>query len=261
LLNSTGDAHGAIDELRSVIAEAPPGAVRARALYHLMYVTRMSGSLQEAVAFGVRAAEEAQDDPAFQAEVYELLPRLADTDVSLKRDAARKGLDALERIPDADPEVAYYARAAMVEAEFLAGLGIHLDALDPRPEVVRTRFPPVRTAVLADDLIGRLLIFDGRIDEGLAVLRRHYDRMAVENRNGLPAALGWMLEGQLMAGRFPEAVALGEEALERAAETGNDDPWGRGFHALALAMVGRLDEARSRAMGVIERPVEDVAGD
>src|SRR5262249_55764118 len=75
LTNSAGDAPGAIDELRSVIAEAPPGAVRARALYHLMYVTRMSGSLPEAVAFGVQAADEAQDDPAFQAEVYELLSR------------------------------------------------------------------------------------------------------------------------------------------------------------------------------------------
>src|SRR5205823_8882634 len=42
---------------------------------------------------------------------------------------------------------------------------------------------------------------------------------------------------------------------------GSGDPWGRGFHALALAMVGRLDEARSLATAVIERPDEDAAAD
>lgn len=261
LTHSAGDAPGAIAELRSVIAEWPPGRVRALALYHLMYVTRLSGSLEEAVAYGQQAVLEAEDDPSLQAEIYELLSRLADTDMELKLDAARKGLDAVARIPDPDPEVAFYARAAMVEAEFLAGLGIHLDALGPPPAEVRPRFPPIRAAVHADDLIGRLLVFDGRIDEGLAVLRGFDERAAVESRSALVAVLAWMAEGEILAGRFPAAVEVGEEGLERAAETGAEDPWGKGFHALALARLGRLREARSLATDVAERSVADAADD
>ena len=95
-----------------------------------MYVTRLSGSLGRAVEYGVQAAAEAADDPSLQAEVYELLSRLSDNDIARKLDAARKGLEAIGRIPAPDPDVAFYVRAALVEAEFYAGLGIHLDRLD-----------------------------------------------------------------------------------------------------------------------------------
>ena len=75
LLHSAGDAPGAIEELRSVVGSLPPGVIRARALYHLMYVTRLSGALGRAVEYGLQAAQEATDDPTLQAEVYELLSR------------------------------------------------------------------------------------------------------------------------------------------------------------------------------------------
>jgi AAA ATPase-like protein len=61
--SGAGDAPAAIAELESLVATLPPGLLRARALYHLMYVTRLSGSLGRAVDHGVRAAEEAAGDP------------------------------------------------------------------------------------------------------------------------------------------------------------------------------------------------------
>ena len=99
LLHSAGDAPGAIEELRSVVGSLPPGVIRARALYHLMYVTRLSGALGIAVEYGLQAAQEATDDPTLQAEVYELLSRLSDDDVGRKLDTARKGSAAIERLP------------------------------------------------------------------------------------------------------------------------------------------------------------------
>ena len=78
-------------------ASAP---IRARARYHLMYVTRLSGALGRAVEHGVLAAREAADDPSLQAEVYEMLSRLSDDDIGRKLDAARKGLEALMKRPE-----------------------------------------------------------------------------------------------------------------------------------------------------------------
>ncbi len=259
LLHSAGDAPGAIEELRSVVGSLPPGVIRARALYHLMYVTRLSGALGNAVEYGLQAAQEATDDPTLQAEVYELLSRLSDDDVGRKLDTARKGSAAIERLPDPDPEVVFYVRAALVEAEFYAGLGIHLERLEGLAPETRPRFPPVRTASRGDDLIGRLLAYDGRIDEGLSVLRRMYERASVESRSIMPAILGWMAEAEIMAGHFAQAAALAGEAIERAEETGTvgGNPWEVGFHAVALVQLGYLDEAESAAKRIVQTAEED----
>jgi DNA-binding CsgD family transcriptional regulator len=253
LLHSAGDAPGAIAELGALAERLPPGLIRARALYHLMYVTRLSGSLGRGVEYGVRAAAEAAEDPSFQAEVFELLSRISDNDIARKLDAARQGLEALGRVAAPDPEVVFYVRAALVEAEFYAGLGIHLDRLEGLDPGTRPRFPPVRSASRGDDLIGRLLAYAGRIDEGLEALRGMYERVSVEGRSILPAILGWMAEAQIMAGRFAAAADLTREAIERAEETGANGgtPWEVGFHGVALAMLGRLDEAEDAAARVL----------
>ncbi len=252
LLNSAGDVPGSIAELESLVTTLPPGLLRARALYHQMYVLRLSGSLGRAIEHGVQAAAEAAADPLFQGEVYELLSRLSDDDIERKLETARKGLDAIAGVIAPEPDVVFFVRAAMVEAEFYAGLGIHLDRLDGTEAGHRRRFPPIRAASRGDDLIGRLLAYDGRIDEGLAVLQGVYDRAAVEGRSILPATLGWMAEAQLMAGRFAIAAELTREAIERAEETGHKGgyPWELGFHAVALAMLGQLDEADATAAQV-----------
>ncbi len=247
LLHAAGNAPGGITELESVASGLEPGALRALALYHLMYVARMSGSLERAIEHGTQGAADAVEAPQLQAEIYELLSRIADNDADLKVEAASKGLDALARIQDPDAEVAYYSRAALLEARFVAGLGIDLETLDPVPAEPRRRFPPVRSAVLADDLVGRMLLVEGRIDEGLSTLQRFYDRVAVENRSVLPAVLAWMIEGEVMGGRLQEALAHGDELLERILETGAEHPWAIGFHAISLAMAGRLGEADSEA--------------
>ena len=259
LLHSAGDAPGAIEELRSVVGSLPLGVIRARALYHLMYVTRLSGALGRAVEYGLQAAHEATDDPTLQAEVYELLSRLSDDDVERKLDTARKGSAAIERLPDPDPEVVFYVRAALVEAEFYAGLGIDLERLEGLAPEAKPRFPPVRTASRGDDLIGRLLAYDGQIDKGLSVLRGMYERASVESRSIMPAILGWMAEAETMAGRFAQAAALAREAIERAEETGTvgGNPWEVGFHAVALAQLGYLDDAESTATRIVETAEED----
>ncbi len=253
LLHGAGDAPGAIAELESLVAELPAGLIRARALYHLMYIRRLSGSLGRAIEEGVQAAAEAAGDPSFQGEVYEMLSRLSDSDIAGKLDTARKGLEAIDRIADPDPDVVFHVRAALIEAEFYAGLGIHLERLDGLDPGTRQRFPPVRTASRGQDLIGRLLAYSGRIDEGLEILRGMYERASVESRSILPAILGWMAEAEIMAGRFGAAVELTREAIERAEETGGvgGTPWEVGFQGVALAMLGRLGEAEAAAGSVL----------
>jgi DNA-binding CsgD family transcriptional regulator len=253
LLHSAGDAAGATAELGALAESLLPGLIRAWALYHLMYVTRLSGSIGRAVEYGMRAAAEAAEDPSFQAEVFQLLSRISDNDIARKLDAARRGLEALGRVATPDPEVVFYVHAALVEAEFYAGLGIHLDRLEGLDPGTRPRFPPVRAASRGDDLIGRLLAYAGRIDEGLQTLRGMYERASVEGRSSLPAILGWMAEAQIMAGRFAAAADLTRESIERAEETGakGGTPWEVGFHGVALAMLGRLDEAEDAATRVL----------
>src|SRR5262249_45289024 len=117
-------------------------------------------------------------------------------------------------------------------------------------------FPPVRTATRGDDLVGRLLAHAGRVDEGLELLRGLYDRAAVAGRSILPAVLGWMAEVQIIAGRFAIAAELTREAIERSEETGGTpggNPWEVGWHAVAQAMLGHLDEAEADANLVLAR--------
>jgi DNA-binding NarL/FixJ family response regulator len=253
LLHSAGDAPAAIAELDSLVSTLPPGLLRARALFHHMYVTRLSGAPGRAVEYGVQAAAEAADDPLFQAEVYQLLSRLSDDDIDRKLDTARRAVEAVANIAFPDPDVVFYVQAAMVEAEFYAGLGIHLDRLDGIEPGTRQTFPPTRGASRGDDLVGRLLTYAGRIDEGLAVLRGFYDRAAVASRSTLPATLGWMAEAELMAGRFAAAAEMTHEAIERAEEIGHEGgyPWEVGFHAVALARLGQLAEAELAAIRVV----------
>jgi DNA-binding NarL/FixJ family response regulator len=253
LLHLAGDSPAAVAELRALVSDLPPGLLRARALYHLMYITRVSDSLGRATDLGVQAAAEAAEDPSFQAEVYEMLSRLSDNDIARKLDTARKALAAVGSIEAPDPDVAFHVRAAVVEAEFYAGLGIHLELLDGLDPITRPRFPPVRTASRGEDLIGRLLTFEGRFDEGLAILGALYDRAAVVGRSILPGILGWMAEGEIMAGRFAAAAEHTRESIERSEETGRagGGPWELGFYAVALAMLGRLDEADAIATQVI----------
>jgi DNA-binding NarL/FixJ family response regulator len=259
LLHSAGDAPGSVAELESLVASLPPGVLRAGALFHLMYVARISGSLERAVEHGVQAAAEAAGDPLFQAEVLELLSRISDNDIDRKLSAARRALEAVERVPHPDPEVVFQVRAALVEAEFYAGLGIRLERLEGLDPTPRPRFPPVRTSSHGDDLVGRLLAYDGRIDEGLDLLRGMYDRAGVENRSILPAILGWMAEAQLMAGRFVAARELTREAVDRAEETGGKGglPWEVGFHAVSLARLGLVEEAEATARKVLNATTVD----
>ncbi len=261
LLHSSGDAPGAVAELEALVATLPAGMLRATALFHLMYVTRLAGSLERAVEHGIQAADEAVDDPLVRSEVLELLSRISDNDIPRKLDAAQRAVEAVDQVPHPDPEVVFQARAALVEAEFYAGLGVHLERLEGLDAEFTPRFPPVRTASHGDDLVGRLLTYDGRVDEGLALLRGMYDRASVENRSILPAILGWMAEGQLMAGRFVEAFALTQEALDRTEEIGGKAgfPWETGFHAVALARLGRLAEADSAARQVVTTDAPDPA--
>jgi DNA-binding CsgD family transcriptional regulator len=264
MLHQAGDTPGAVATLEAVVSDVAPrgeqsieqrptAAVRARALYHLMYVIRLSGDLEPAIRCGLRAVEESADDPSYQAECYEMLSRLSDNDIGRKLATARAGLAVLERIADPDPYVVFHMRAALMEAEFYAGLGIHLERLEGLDPGGRRQFPPVRTAPRVEDLIGRLLTYAGRIDEGLSVLRSMYDRAAVVNRGAMAAFLGWMAEGELMASRFEAVVALAREAIERTEEAGQarGNPWEVGFLAIGLAMLGRLDEAESAARGVV----------
>ena len=263
LLYGAGDAPGAIAELESLVAALPPGLVRARALFHLMYVTRLSGSLGRAIAHGIQAATEAADDPTFQAEVYELLSRVSDDDIDRKLDTARRAREAIDRVEDPDPLVVFHVQAALVEAEFYAGLGNHIDRLEGLDPGTGSRFPPVRAAVSGDDLIGRLLAYAGRMDDGIEILRGLYDRASVESRSTLPAVLGWMAEAHVLAGRFAATVQLTQEAVERAQETGAADgpPWEVGFLAVGLAQLGRLEEAESTAARVLDGPGGDPALD
>jgi DNA-binding CsgD family transcriptional regulator len=259
LLHSAGDTPGAIAELESLAATLPAGLTRARASFHLMYVARLAGSLGRAVEHGLRAADDAAGDPSFLAEVYELLSRISDNDIERKLDIARKGDEAAGQVDNPDPYVLFHARAALVEAEFYAGLGIHLERLDGLDPGTGSRFPPVRGAVRGEDLIGRLLTYAGRVDEGIVLLRGMYDRAAIESRPVLPAVLGWMAEGQLIAGRFTAAAELTAEAIERAEEIGSagGNPWDLGFHGVALAMLGRLDEAEAAARQVVSKAAAD----
>src|SRR5262245_46830568 len=91
------------------------------------------------------------------------------------------------------------------------------------------------------------------------MLRDFYERALVESRSVVSAILAWIAEAELMAGRFAVAAELTREAIDRRDETGTGGghPWEVGFHAVALALLGRLDEAEAAGVGVLRTAAAD----
>src|SRR5262249_33103542 len=107
------------------------------------------------------------------------------------------------------------------------------------------------------------LAHDGRVDEGLELLRGLYDRAAVAGRSILPAVLGWMAEAQIIGGRVAAAAGLTPGAIEHSGETGGAEGGESGGGGLpgggsvAQAMLGQLDEAEANARLVLSRIADE----
>jgi DNA-binding CsgD family transcriptional regulator len=129
-LSESGDPERATLVLRDVAANAPIGALRARALLLLAFMTETAEAGEAANELCEQALEAAAEDLELRVETS----RMSDYDAARKTAYARDALDLADRA-DVGPQLRSYALLAFAEAEFFAGNGIAYDAVHRAAEL------------------------------------------------------------------------------------------------------------------------------
>jgi DNA-binding CsgD family transcriptional regulator len=262
-LSEAGDPTRALEILRGVAADTPNGAVRARSLLLLAYMTETTDAGETANDLCEQALLAASDS-ALQVEILAAASRMSDYDVERKLAYAQRALDLAEKEP-VGPQLRSYALLASAEARFYAGDGIVRDvfaraaeleneaAADERALPGRSlhrmhHYSDVRPS---ERLLGILRIYADELDEARAEFERereiatdHGDEVQLA-RTLIRLSLIELRAGNVnrCSDHLDEAAAVLErtqlEALVR---------WMLATRASLETVRGRTEEARMAAM-------------
>ncbi len=234
--------------LRSAIAELDQGPLRARALSLLGTITYRDDSQGEAVALFEQALEEAKPDSAEwietalelsfvlanQVRVAEALP------IALAANTAARRLG--------DRGLLAQTLMVSVTVQFMLGRGLDERGLQEAlvlEDAGRWTFAPHRPSMLA------CLVFAsvGRLDEAWAALIAVRERCLERGEDGeLIYTTIHAVQLELWRGRFADAVALAEDAYERALQLDTSTARGIALWAKAAVAAWSGDVAQARAL-------------
>jgi DNA-binding CsgD family transcriptional regulator len=242
-----GDSAGAGRTLEALVAELPPGQVRAQARVGLGRIRMYDAGNQAAMGVLEPALEDARDEPLLQAEIHQTMAWICDFDLA----EGRKHADAAIALLDdaAAPALLAGALGAKLWLEFLLGYGLHLD-LAERAAALEQQARATRAVEGADLPLGALLKSADHLDEAreklegvLAAATREQDE---SSRFEVLLELGHL---ECLAGRWPLAERYKAEAAEFVELTGQDEPRPAvlALGGLVDALLGRLESAHAQA--------------
>jgi len=267
-LSEAGDPARAMEILRGVAADTANGAVRARSLLLLAYMTETTDAGETANDLCEQALLTARDS-ALQVEILAAASRMSDYDVERKLAYAQRALD-LTQTEAVGPQLESYALLASAEARFYAGDGIALDVFaraaaleneasaDERllPGRLLHRMHHYSDVRPSERLLGILRIYADELDDARAEFERereiasdHGDEVQLA-RTLIRLALIELRAGNLnhSSDHLDEAAGVLErtqlEALVR---------WMLATRASLEIVRGRTDEARTAAMEALTR--------
>jgi DNA-binding NarL/FixJ family response regulator len=252
----TGDTEGSADALGQAVALAPPGGVRAWQRIRLAEVlTEVENGWMIVEAELTKAAEEACDDPAVEAEALLTLAAIVD-DVKRSETAVNRAVELLGRMDDPDPAVYAFALSQAAGARFLAGHGLDHETF-ARAIEIEQRMPGRRLSDTAEASYAALLKFADDFDGAETRLRSLLDAArAVGDLSSIAFVLGHLPHIELWRGRLPEAEMLAREHLAIAEQGSLDAQAAAASYNLGLvfAFQGRLDEAETRLRALLDGP-------
>lgn len=239
------DSRKALEEL---IAELPPGPVRARARASLGRIRTYDAANQAAISILEPALDDARADPMLQAEIHQELAWIYDFDLVQGLRHADAAVGLLEGAGDVQVLLAG-ALGVKLWMEFLLGRGLRLDLAERAARLERQG--KLTRAVDGIELpLGALLKSADRLDEAREKLEgvlKAVDRDQDDSsRFEVVLELGHL---ECLAGRWPLAERYAKDAAEFVELTGSDEllPAVLGLGGLIDALYGRLDAARSKA--------------
>jgi DNA-binding NarL/FixJ family response regulator len=249
--HQAGDSDRARLLLEDVVASAPAGDARARAL-NILWATLMHVQ-------GLAASEPLLERALAEAEDLALRAQIrADLALSLygRGDLARAVGHARAVVELAEelgrPAMRADAVAGVASLELLCGHGLRSDLLervDSLTEDLRPETPQDVTYLLrAGQRCGLVLLYADRFDQARARFEAFYED-AVHERNFLPIAVGLLGLLEAWSGNWPAALRYATESEEAAVEAGL--PLFRNrpllLRAFVDARLGAVDAARAAA--------------
>ena len=128
--HASGDPVAAERTLRAVVAAAPDGRTRARALLAMCWIAQDTAGYERATELGEAALLDVSDDPAFVAQIHADVSRLCDFDTTRKLAHAEAAMAMLAVLPDPEPELVTRCCLALADARLFIGRGLSPDMVD-----------------------------------------------------------------------------------------------------------------------------------
>jgi DNA-binding CsgD family transcriptional regulator len=239
-----GDTQRARTVLDGGLKQADPGPTRVRGL--LLAATIASWELGDATVADLchQAMAEAGDDVLLQARCHATLADTSPSGAPADLFHAERAVALLETLRDPPTELLSNALTNVAVNACRLGRGLAVTMLE-RAAALQADAPPIPINERAALGLGMYLKVVDRFDESRQwLLAMRTAAVDDGDESALPNVLGHLATLECWAGRFELALTYAIEGRECAVRTGLRSPMATSSHTLALAYLGRLEEAR-----------------
>ena len=253
-----GDTARARTVLTGGLDAAPPGSSRVRGL--LLAATIASWEFGDATVaeWCEQAMTEAADNVLLRARCHATFADTSPSGATLDLFHAERAVDLLEGMDDPPKDLLASALTNVALHGCRLGQGLGVPMLE-RAAALQAEGAPVPVSDRAASVLGMYLKVVDRFEESRTWLQAMRTAAVDEgDDSALPNTLGHLAMLECWAGRYEMALAYAIEGRERAVRTGLRAPVAASAHVLALAHLGRLDEAR--AFGQADLAADEALG-
>lgn len=253
-----GDTARARTVLTGGLAAAPAGPSRVQGL--LLAATIASWEFGDATVAELceQAMTEAGEDVLLRARCHATFADTSPSGATVDLSHAERAVELLEAMDDPPTDLLANALTNVALHGCRLGRGLGVPMLE-RAAALQVEGVPVPVSDRAASVLGMYLKVVDRFDESRTWLQAVRTAAIDEgDDSALPNTLGHLSMLECWAGRYELALAYALEGRERAVVTGLRAPVAASAHVLALAHLGRLDEAR--ALGRADLAADEALG-
>ena len=240
-----GDLHRARTVLMQGLHAAEPGPARVRGLLLRATIESWEQGDATVAAWCDQAMTEAGDDSLLLAICYATLAETSPSGAVLDLSNAQHAVDLLDAMQAPPVDVLASSLTNLACNGCRLGHGLDVTTLE-RAAALQARADPVPIGERAGMGLGMYLKVIDRFEESRRWLRRMWTAAVDEgDDSALPLTLGHLATLECWAGHYQLALRYAVEGREHASRMGLRAPMPQSSHVLALAHLGRLDEARA----------------
>ena len=239
-----GDTVRAERMLTMGLGAAPAGPARVLGLLLRATIASWESGDSTVANWCSEAIIEAEDDPLLLAHCYATLAETSPSGAALDFVHAKKAVELLDAMDEPPRDLLANALTNLACNGCRLGRGLEVTTLE-RAVAYQASAPPGPVSERAGTGLGMYLKIIDRFDES----RLWLDKMRTcaldeGDDSALPIILGHLATLECWSGSYGPALALAEQGRAHALRMGVRAPMPNSAHVLALAHLGRLDEAR-----------------